>query len=122
LPIGAFRAYHVDHAETRMARLFISQERLDSWNAENRVTVSGDQMTLVADGRSFTIRPAVRFLGVAGGSGDDPHALVGVVKDEEALAAMGADQYMNSVICGDVAYDVQCGFVGDPLPRGQERA
>jgi hypothetical protein len=40
---------------------------------------------------------------------------MGRVKDEDALAAMGADQYMNSVIVGDVAYDVRCGFIGDPL-------
>jgi hypothetical protein len=30
---------------------------------------------------------------------------------------MGADHYMNSVIVGEVAYDVQPGFVGDPLRR-----
>jgi hypothetical protein len=31
---------------------------------------------------------------------------------------MGADHYMYSVILGEVAYDVQPGFLGEPIPRG----
>ena len=100
-----------------MARLFISQERLDTWNAEQRVTLSGDVMTLADDGRSFRIRPAVRFLQVSG-SGDDPNDLLDKVHDEDSLDEMGADHYMASVILGETAYDVQPGFLGDPLPRG----
>ena len=99
-----------------MARLFISQERLDSWNAEQRVELDGDVMTLAEDGRSFRIRPAVRFLKLSGAE-SDPNQLLGTVRDEAALAEMGADYYMNSVILGEVAYDVQPGFLGDPMPR-----
>ena len=62
-----------------MARLCISQERLDRWSADNRVEVQGDVMTLVGEGKSFRIQPAVRFLKVSGGD-DDPHGLVGKVK------------------------------------------
>ncbi len=97
-----------------MARLFISQERLDAWTAEAKVNIDGEEMTLVEDGRSFKIRPAVLFIKVAGDDADLTD-LLGRVKDEQALAAMGADQYMNSVIVGDTAYDVRTGFVGDPL-------
>ncbi len=100
-----------------MARLFISQERLDAWTAEGKVTVEGDILTLVEDGRSFDIVPGVLFVKVAG---DDPDeaGLLGKVKDEEALASMGADQYMSSVIVGETAYDVSCGFVGAPTDAG----
>ncbi len=98
-----------------MARLFISQKRLDAWTAEERVDVSGNTMTLTADGRAFEIRPAVRFLRVAGDEAD-PNALIGTVLDEQALADLGADRYMESVIVGDTAYDVQGGFLGEPLP------
>jgi hypothetical protein len=99
-----------------MARLFISQERLDAWTTEQRVAVDGNRMTLADDGRSFLIRPAVRFVKVSGPDGD-PHDLIGKVKDEKDLAAMGADHYMNSVIMGETAYDVQPGFLGDPTRR-----
>src|SRR6266545_2843902 len=100
-----------------MAQLFISQERLDAWNAERRVSLAGDIMTLADDGRSFRIRPAVRFLRVAG-SAEDPNRLLDTVRDERSLDAMGADHYMYSVILGETAYDVQPGFLGEPLPRG----
>jgi|SRR5687767_1324730 hypothetical protein len=100
-----------------MAQLFISQERLDAWSAEQRVNVDGDIMTLADDGRSFRIRPAVRFLRVAG-STEDPNQLVDTVRDETSLDVMGADHYMYSVILGETAYDVQPGFIGEPLPRG----
>ena len=73
-------------------------------------------MTLLDDGRAFAIQPAVRFLKVSG-SDEDTAELVGKVKDQAALEELGADHYMNSVILGDVAYDVQPGFVGSPLPR-----
>ncbi len=100
-----------------MAQLFISQERLDAWNAEHRVSLAGDIMTLADDGRSFRIRPAVRFLRVAG-SAEDPNRLLDTVRDERSLDAMGADHYMYSVILGETAYDVQPGFLGEPLVRG----
>lgn len=102
-----------------MARLFISQERLDAWTAEERVDVQGDIMTLTADGRSFAIRPAVLFTRVSGPE-DDPNGLVGTVRDVESLAGIGADHYMSSVILGEIAYDVQDGFLGDPIPPGSQ--
>lgn len=99
-----------------MARLYISQERLDGLSGDNKVTVDGDILVMTGLGRSFRIRPAVRFLGVAGGDAD-PHELVGTVRDEEALVEMGADHMHTSVIYVETAYDVENGFLGDPLPR-----
>lgn len=103
-----------------MARLYISQNRVDSWSAENRIEISADTMTLVEHGRAFIIQPAVRFLAVSGAE-EDPHDLVGKVKNLDELAAMGADHMASSVIYGDSAYDVENGFIGEPLPRGTKR-
>jgi hypothetical protein len=99
-----------------MARLFISVAKLEALTAANKVSIDGDHLNLTELGRSFRILPAVRFLGVAGGDAD-PHELVGLVKSEEELAGMGADHMATSVIYIDTAYEVQQGFVGDPLPR-----
>jgi hypothetical protein len=99
-----------------MARLFISQDRLDNWAAEERVKIDGDFMTLQGDGRSFKIVPAVRFTKVAGGD-DDPNLLVGKVKTVEALVKDGGEHYHDSVIMGDTAYDVQNGWLGTPVPQ-----
>ncbi len=97
-----------------MARLYISQDRLDAWASEERVKIEGDLMTLLPDGRAFRITPALRFLKVAGG-GDDPHGLLGKVKTVKAIEEQGGENYMNSVILGETAYDVQQGFLGEPL-------
>jgi len=100
-----------------VAKLFISQKRLDDWSAEERVTVDGNRLQLSNDDRSFTLEPAVHFVKVAGGS-EDPHNLVGKVKTVAALEKDGAEHFISSVIKGDTAYDVQPGFLGTPLPKG----
>jgi len=103
-----------------VARLFISQGRLDAWSAEDRVRIQNDIMTLSGDGRAFRLRPAIRFLKVAGaGDAQDPHQLIGRVKLLDDLIRIGGERFMESVIVGEVAYDVQSGFLGEPLaPAG----
>lgn len=100
-----------------MARLFISQDRLDAWSAEDRVKVEGDRMTLTGDGRSFKIASAVRFMRVSGGGADGAN-LLGRVRTIAQLEAEGGEHYMDSVIVGDTAYDVQQGFLGTPFVEG----
>ena len=96
-----------------MARLFISQGRLDSWVSEDRIKVDGDVMRLGDDPRTFKLKPAVRFVKVSGG-GDDAHKLLGKVKLVSQIEKDGGEHYMESVLLGDTAYDVQSGFVGEP--------
>ncbi len=103
-----------------MARLYISQKRINTWTTENRVEIKGEIMTLIELKRSFVVRPAVRFLKVTG-SDEDPHDLVGKVKDQVELAHMNADHMATSVIYVDTAYEVENGFVGDPLPKGRHQ-
>ena len=98
-----------------MSRFFISVERLDAWSAEGRATLDGDRMTLTELGRSFNMSPAVHFVRVAG-TDDDPNDLVGRVKSNVELQALGAEQLHTSVIYADTAYDVVDGFMGEPLP------
>ncbi len=100
-----------------MARLFISQGRLDSWVTEDRIKVDGDVMTLAGDSRFFKLKPAIRFMKVAGG-GDDPNQLVGKVKAVAEVEKIGGEHFMESVLLGETAYDVQTGFIGEPQAGG----
>ena len=100
------------------SKLFISQKRLDSWASEERVTVHGDVMTLAGDGRSFALSPAVRFMKVSAGDAD-AHELVGRVKAVAVLEDLGGEHYMDSVIVGETAYDVQEGFLGLPVDEAE---
>jgi hypothetical protein len=98
-----------------MSRLFISVDRLEAWTAEGRASFERDRMTLTELGRSFTMTPAVHFVSVVG-QDQDPNGLLGLVKSNDLLAEMGAEQMERSVIYRDTAYDVIDGFIGEPLP------
>jgi hypothetical protein len=98
-----------------MSRLFISVERLDAWTEEGRAALEGDRMTLTELGRSFVMKPAVAFSAISGAD-SDPNDLIGRVRSKVALEEMGAEQFGNSVIYNDTAYDVVDGFIGEPLP------
>ncbi|PID39039.1 MAG: hypothetical protein CSA65_06445 [Proteobacteria bacterium] len=94
-----------------MARIFVSQEQLDSWVMEE--TARLDDKHLHWDGHVFLIEAAVRFIKTVGGEAD-PHGLLGRVKTLPQLAELSAEHYMDSVLLGDTGYEVQQGFVGSP--------
>ena len=97
-----------------MARIFVSQEVVDQWSADERIAIDGDVMILTLTQQRVRLSPAVRVLRVVSGTAD-PFNLVGSVKTPSELAAFGGEQYMSSLLLGDVAYDVQPGYFGDPL-------
>jgi hypothetical protein len=96
-----------------MARhLFIAQQTLDAWVDQDKVEFDHNVMTIKADGRSFKMVEAVRFVKVEGGD-EDTAGLLGRVKTNDQLKAMGAERYRDSVLHQDVAYKVQEGFIGE---------
>ncbi len=94
-----------------MRRLFVSQELLDGWAEQGKIELSGSQLTILAENRSFELHPGAHFLSLAAGA--DGHRLVGKVKTESQIRELGAELYMNSVLLGEDAYDVQPGFVAE---------
>lgn len=99
-----------------MARLFISQHRLDRLTADEKVVLDGNRLDLPALGTSFQLEPAVHFLAVV--DGEDSHDLVGRVKTEAALRTLGADLLHNSAIVGETAYECEPGFLGVVMAAG----
>lgn len=94
-------------------QLFVSQETLDIWMAEDRVSVEGDVLTLPGGTRQFSLKSAVHFLVDVTETGD-PHGLIGLVKDIDSLTELGGEHVSDSVILGDTAYEVKEGFLGTP--------
>src|SRR5438309_471528 len=84
--------------------LFVPQAVLDKWSEQGKVSVEGQVLTLLAEGRSFQLTSAVRFLKME--AGEDSARLLQKVKTTESLRQMGAEQYMDSVILGESAYPV----------------
>jgi hypothetical protein len=91
--------------------LFVPQTVLDKWSEQGKVSVDGHVLTLLAEARSFQLTSAVRFLKME--AGDDHARLLQKVKTTDALKLMGAEHYMDSVILGESAYQVQQGFLAD---------
>jgi hypothetical protein len=95
--------------------LFVSQAMLDSWATQGKIDFVGNVMTLLAGegkGRSYALDPALRFLKVLGADAD-PNGLVHKVKSAAQLREMGAEPVDDSCILGDVAYEVQPGYLAE---------
>jgi len=95
--------------------LFVSQAMLDSWAEAGKIDFVGNVMTLLAGegkGRSYALDPAVRFLKVLGGE-QDPNGLLHKVKSLAHLKQIGAEPAGDSCILGDLAYEVQPGFLAE---------
>jgi hypothetical protein len=69
-------------------RVFVSQETLDIWLADERVNVDGDVMTLRPEGQKFKLLTAFHFIREVADGGDEQN-LVGKVKDLGQLTAIG---------------------------------
>jgi hypothetical protein len=94
-------------------RVFFPQEALDQWIVDATVDLREGELTIVAEGRRFKLAEAVRVLREVAGSAD-PHELVGRVKTRAHLEQLGAEIVESSMLLGDVAYDVEPGWVGIP--------
>jgi hypothetical protein len=95
-------------------RVFFPQAALDQWVGDGAVELAGDVLTIAAEGRSYKIVEAARFLCEVAGAGDE-NQLVGKVMTRVFLSELGAEVLEDSVILGDNAYDVVCGFVATPI-------
>jgi hypothetical protein len=98
-------------------KVFLPQDLVDSWISADKVEFAGEVMTVRGSGLALRLVPGYYFDRVAGGS-DEGHALLGRAKSKAAVAALGAEVYMNSVILGETAYEVEAGFVGKPIDPG----
>jgi hypothetical protein len=91
--------------------LFVPQSVLDKWSESGRIAVEGNVLTILGENKDFALTSAVRFLKME--AGEDTAGLLQKVKTTDALKQMGAEQYMESVILGECAYQVQQGFLAD---------
>ena len=91
--------------------LFVPQSVLDKWSEQGRIAVEGNVLTILGENKDFSLTSAVRFMKME--AGDDTVGLLQKVKTTDALKQMGAEHYMESVILGEVAYQVQQGFLAD---------
>lgn len=90
--------------------LFVSQDMIDGWLMEGKIDFSGTVMSIRGEKKRYQLQPAVRFVRVLGDEADSA-GLVAKVKTLDQVAEDGGEHYHDSVILGDVAYEVQNGFI-----------
>lgn len=90
-------------------RLFVPQTQLDAWLEEGRVDVTAEGLEVPAEGHTLPLEPAFRFLSLL--EGEDDADLLSKVKTEGELRRLGAEPCGDSVLLGEVAYEVVPGFM-----------
>src|SRR5512137_1233806 len=107
-----------------MKRLFFSQGMLDSMVEAGKIRVDKGVLTMLAgDNPTFKLLPAYRIVKTIDGK-PDPAGLVGQIRAEAELKALGAELLMDSLIYNDVAYQADTGFIAekrDPAPPQEQR-
>jgi hypothetical protein len=93
-------------------RIFFPQTALDEWIVEGTVDLQDGVLALLPVGRRYRLAEAVRVVRDASGGGDAE--LLGRVKSRTYLEGIGAEIVEGSMLLGDVAYDVEPGWVGIP--------
>lgn len=94
--------------------LFLPQLAVDTWLADGKARLVDDELRLEPQGFGLRLRSALHFKAEVA-EGQDPHDLVGRVKTLDAVAAMDGEHFADSVVLGDNAYEVEEGFLAEPM-------
>lgn len=102
-------------------KLFFSQDIINAWTDDEKVKFENDVLTIHTHRgvQDYNLTPAYRFLTISG-DGPDPNQLLGKVRLQTDLEAMGADLYLTSCIIGECAYDVEPGYVAVKSEQEQD--
>jgi hypothetical protein len=95
-------------------RVFVPGRLADAWVSTGRVELREAELRLRDGSARYAVEEAVLVLGEVT-AGADPHGLVGRVRPLAELSRLGAEILDRSMVLGDLAYDVEPGFLATPL-------
>lgn len=104
-------------------KLFLPQKTLEGWMLEEKADLEGGRLVVREGKTAHSATPGLHFTKLV--SGEDTKSLVGRVKTEQQVAALGGDASEDTVILGDDAYEVVRGFITEvesPPPVRPEAA
>ena len=88
-----------------MPAVFLTNDMLQQWSDQGKVRLDDTVLTLIAENRTVSLTPAVRFTSLIDGT-DEVNKLLGKVKTKAQIDELGAEHYLDSVIYGDVGYTI----------------
>jgi hypothetical protein len=94
-------------------KLFLPHKTLEDWATTDKADLSDGRLIVKETKSSHQVTPAVHFQKLV--SGDDLQSLLGRVKTQSQLQAMGAEQLGDSCLIGETAYEVVEGFVAEVI-------
>lgn len=94
-------------------KIFIPQEKLEAWVQEGKISISDNVITTLAGNKiSYKLIPAFKFLRLTSGDSDSEN-LIGAVKTKDDIKHLKPDIFMDSIIIGNTAYEVEMGYIGN---------
>ncbi|HWV37726.1 MAG TPA: hypothetical protein VN033_04530 [Vulgatibacter sp.] len=97
--------------------LFVPQALLDDWLQEGLADLTAEGLQVPSASVTLQVEAAYRFTAVLDGA--DDAGLQGKVKTERQLRDLGAEPYGDSVLLGEVVYEVVPGFTARTPSLGQ---
>lgn len=89
--------------------MFVAQETLEAWLDSGQVEMNGNAVRLDRLATTFDLEPAVRVVRLVEGAG--PVDLIGRVLAESAIGKSGGELLGDSVVFGEIAFEVVSGFI-----------
>lgn len=94
-------------------KIFLPQEKLEAWVKDGRVSFSDNVITTLTGNRlKYKLVPAYKFIKLTSGDVDEPK-LLGSVKTKDDIKHLKPDIFLDSIIIGDIAYEVEMGYIGN---------
>jgi len=94
-------------------KIFIPQSKLEVWMEEGKISISENVITTLTETKmSYKLIPAFKFLKLTSGDSDSDK-LIGTVKTKEDIKHLNPDIFMDSIIIGNRAYEVEMGYIGN---------
>jgi hypothetical protein len=94
-------------------KIFIPQTKLEIWVQEGKISISENVITTLTENRmSYKLIPAFKFVKLTSGDSDSDK-LIGTVKTKEDIKHLNPDIFMDSIIIGNRAYEVEMGYIGN---------
>jgi hypothetical protein len=90
--------------------IFIATNVLESWAVEGKAELQASSLKLEGRGLSKSLQPAIHVMALVSGD-DKDRQLVGTVRTQSEISALGGEVYFNSLLINEDAYTVESGFL-----------